>query len=818
MPDPPAAGHAMPGREEGQYLSLHSRFPAAIRNGNRHGAMFMMKAKLPACLAAIAILLPVALAAQMVNPAIDTGSEPFSYYSQPTGEIGVMDAPSGTEISPEGYLYTGYGELMFSTGNPEVPIQQRVKTLLRGYLPVVQCDFTRDGVRYRFEAFAATLDGTPSGTQVDFIRFQVENTTQEPRVAWLSSGMRYEGTVNSTDGVASNRFARPAPPRKPGDYSQPGEAFSPHWAYSSGQDAIERDRQVLYYFPQTSRHTVRYTLEDDPISSGTLKARVLRIVPSTPVGIVRYELALKPGQSISLDWKLPVIPVAADSPEAARVQSAGFDDYLSRTVDAWEKILSQGMEFSVPEPKVDNAFRASLVYDLIARNKIGGDYVQTVNDLQYHAFWLRDASFIARMYDVTGYPQYARQVIDFFSKWQQPDGNFLSQGGQFDGVGQVLWAYGQHYAITRDRDFANSVFPAAARAVAWIQQARQSDPLRLMPASTPGDNEAITGHVTGHNFWALDGIRNAILLADATGHTQQATQFQQEYNGYHAALMQVLDRVTRNTSGYIPPGLDGQKDGQDWGNMLTIYPGPALSQQNPMVQATLDATRAKYKEGIMTYADGTLLHDYLGFTNMEIELILGDQQLAVEDLYAELVHTSSTQGGFETDIVPWGDRNFHDNLAPHGWYAARLRIALRNMFVREQGTDLHLLSAISPAWIKPGSVMQADRVPTNFGTVQLRLRIVSPTEAQLSLNDSFVDPPAHIILHLPWFMETQKIVADGVSIPLTGSSVSLPANVQTVRITWRKRNSAPDLSYQAAVARYKQEYAARYQQFLRNGK
>ncbi len=777
----------------------------------------MTKAKFLAVFAGIAVF-PLMLGAQMVNPEIDAGNGAFSYYSQPTDEIGVMDAPSGTEISPEGFLYTGYGELMFFTGNPEVPINERVKTLLRGYLPVIQYDYTRDGISYDFEAFAATLDGAPSGTQVDFIRVQVENTTQQPRVAWLSSGMRYEGTVNSADGVPNNRFARPAQPGKPGDYSQPGVAWSARWSYSSGADTIDRDGQVLYYFPQTPAHTVRYTLEEDASPSGTLKPRVLRIVPTTPAGIVRYELALKPGEKISLDWKLPVIPVAVDSPDAARIQSAGFDDYLSRTVDGWEHILGQGMDISVPERKVDDAFKASLVYDLIARNKIGDDYVQTVNDLQYHAFWLRDASFIARMYDVTGYREYARQVIDFFSKWQQPDGNFLSQGGQFDGVGQVLWAYGQHYAITHDHDFAVSVFPAVARAVAWIHQARQSDPLHLLPATTPGDNEAITGHVTGHNFWALDGIQNAILLADATGHPQQAAQFQQEYNDYHAALMQVLDRATRNTGGYIPPGLDGQQDGQDWGNMLTIYPGPALSTQNPMVRATLDATRAKYKEGIMTYADGTLLHDYLGFTNMEIELILGDQQLAIRDLYAELVHTSSTQGGFETDIIPWGDRNFHDNLAPHGWYAARLRIALRNMFVREEGRDLHLLSAISPAWIQPGSEMQVDRVPTNFGAVQLRLSILSPTRAQLSLHNSFVDPPAHIILHLPWFMETQKIVADGDSIPVTGDSISLPAHVQTVQITWRKRISAPDLSYQAAVARYMQDYAAHYEQFLRTGK
>lgn len=767
------------------------------------------------CLLSI-VVLRIASSAQVVDPAIDSRNGPFSYYSQPTDEIGVMDAPSGTLVSPEGFLYTGYGELMFFTGNPEVAISQRVKTLMRGYLPVIEYAFTRDGIRYHFETFAATLDGTPSGAQVDFVRVDVTNLTHIPRVAWISSGLRYEGTINSMNGVADNRYARPAAGKRSGDYSQPGIIYSAQWEYSSGKNAIERDGRAVYYFPESFPHTVRYTLRDDVSPSGLLKPRVLHIGATTPVGVIRYALALQPGQQISLDWKLPVIPVDLGAPEDARVQSATFDEYLPRIINYWERILHQGIDIEVPEEKVNDAFKASLIYDLIARNKIGENYVQTVNDFQYHAFWLRDSSFIARMYDLTGYPGYARQVIDFFSQWQLPDGNFLSQGGQYDGIGQVLWAYGQHYAITYDREFANQVFPAVSRAVAWITEARKSDPLHLMPATTPGDNEDITGHVTGHNFWALDGLRGATVLAEAAGQTRETEEFEHEYDDFHAALMKTLDRVTHQTGGYIPPGLDGQH-GQDWGNMLSLYPVPVLSMQSPLVKATLDATRAKYQEGIMTYDDGALLHDYLTFSNTETELILGDQQWAVQDLYAELLHTSSTHAGFETDIRPWGDRNFGENLSPHGWFAARLRIALRDMCLREEGTDLHLFSAISPAWIHPGSEIQVERAPTNFGVLDLSLRTVSSSHAQLVLHTSFVDSPAHIILHLPWFMETNRIIADGTTVPITGTSVSLPPDIQNVEIYWKRRNEVEDLSYNRTVAKYMKHYADRYKTFLRTG-
>lgn len=766
--------------------------------------------------AALLVLCLKSSSAQMIDPSIDAGGGPFSYYSHPTDVIGVMDAPTGTLVSPEGFLYTGYGELMFFTGNPETAIHQRVKTLLNGYLPVVEYTYVQNGIRYQFTAFAATLDGSPSGRLVDFVRVLIINDNKEQRTAWFSTAMRYEGEINAMNGIPDNRYRRPAEAHRLGSYQQTGTTYDPDWKYSSDDNTIQRNGQILYYFPNVPSHTIRYTLRDDASPTGALTSKALRILPTTPVGIVQYRLALQPRQQVTLDLKLPVIPLLAGSADAERIQSATFDEYLPRVINFWKSVTKDGLDINVPEPKVNDTFKASLVYDLIARYKSGDNYIQTVNDFQYHAFWLRDASFIVRMYDLTGYPEYARQDLNFFAQWQQPDGNFVSQGGQFDGVGQVLWAYGQHYEMTRDRAFAEEVYPSVRKAVAWIKQARQADPLHLMPATQPGDNEDITGHVTGHNFWALDGLRNAVVLAKATGHQAEAQEFQSEYEDYLSTFIKVLERVTQQTGGYIPPGLDGQH-GQDWGNMLAVYPGVVLPPENAMVTATQNRTRAKYKEQIMTYGDEKYLHDYLGFNNTETELVRGEQELAVKDLYAELVHTSSTHAGFETDIRAWGDRNFNNNLSPHGWFAARLRICLRNMLLREQGRDLHLLSAISPAWVREGSAIQVSRAPTNFGVVELSLNSTSANHAELKFHASFSNPPDRLILHLPWFMETARVSADGKSLPITKDEVVLPLSVSNVSIEWKRRANGEPLSYDRAVSRYEAEYASRYKEFLQKG-
>jgi hypothetical protein len=122
------------------------------------------------------VLLAGPAAAQMVNPAIDAPGQPFSYPAAPTDQIGIRDAVAGTEITPEGYLYTGYGELMFLTGYPAVPASQRIRTLEKGYLPIMHYQYKDGTVTYAITAFSAALQNDAVGSNpVNFIRVVASN-------------------------------------------------------------------------------------------------------------------------------------------------------------------------------------------------------------------------------------------------------------------------------------------------------------------------------------------------------------------------------------------------------------------------------------------------------------------------------------------------------------------------------------------------------------------------------------------------------------------------------------------------------------------
>jgi hypothetical protein len=758
-------------------------------------------------------LVPCRLHAQMVSPSIDKPGEPFSYFSKPTDEIGIMDAEAATEVTPEGYLRTGFGELMFFSGPDLEPTNVRIRTLEDGHLPIIHYEFERNGIVYRFTMFAATLDGRPEGTLVNFTRVEMKNDGRLPTRGILATGVRYDAPNNTGLRHGDNRFDRPVTGKFPGDYRQLGEDFSPLWTYSFSPDGFLRDNRLLYEFPSGfavrgfTMHG-RYNYPQD-----VSEPKKLNVDKTVPVGIVTYSQMIQPGEEYVLDFKMPVIPTRnADTINA--IHGMAFDRAKAQVTDFWNKILAEGMQITLPEIKVTDTFYTNLIYDLIARDHIQPYYIQTVNKLHYHSFYLRDGADIVHSYDVTGYPVIAKQVLEFFAQSQKPDGNFLSQEQQYDGWGEAVWGYAQHYRITHDKGFAAWALPQIDRAVTWLKQARAADPLHIMPASDVRDNEFVPGHLTGYNFLALSGLKLAIEMAKETGHADLAASWQAEYDDYRQAFFKVLDAQAAANNGYIPPALDGQKGGYDWGNLLAVVPEPTLDPHDPRVTATLKATQAKYAEGIMTYADGEFLHHYLTIKNTMTETIRGDQEQAVKELYALLLHTSSTHAGFEFAILPWGDRNFQDNLAPHGWFAAEYRTLLRSMLVREEGDQLHLLSVLSPEWIGKGKTISVTQAPTYFGSVAFTLDQPSDDEAALRLNASFTHAPKQIVVHLPWFIETKSATVDGSSVDAVNGELVVSPTAKEIRIHWAAKSGTPHLSYQNAVDDYKSEYARRYRELM----
>ncbi len=741
----------------------------------------------------------------LLKPPPPPPREPFGYVSFPTDQMGILYNPDGTEITPEGFLYTGYGELMFFAGNPTRPINQPLRTLYRDYLPIFNYSIWIGGLDYEFTTFAGTLDENLEKGLVNYIRVKISNNTSKKRTGYFGTAFRYSNEDNS------HRFRRPRKPKYPGAHSHSGVKFNPAWEFKFDKNLLFRSDSLMLIFPEKFSH------KSVSVKKSAKKTDE-EITRTTPQGWVEYKFKLKPDETLVLDFIMPYRPLPRGSAEIKKLAEKKFDTEKEKVISFWEKLVNQGMKISLPEEKVVNTFKVNLIYNLMALDKVDENYIQTVNLFHYHAFWLRDASFVVRGYDVTGYHDFAKKCLDFFLHWQRDDGNFVSQGGQFDGWGQTLWAFGQHVEMTGDIEFAKKVFPAIRKAVNWLHQARQEDPFHLMPKTRPGDNEQITGHVTGHNFWALLGLKKAIYLAELLGEEKDRKSFENEYRDYYAAFADRLKKITAASGGYIPPGLD-DLSGYDWGNLLSVFPEPILDPMDPMVTATQTAARSKFREGLMTYADQKYLHLYLTTNITQTSLLRNEQRDVLEDFYSLLLHTTSTHAGFEFSVFPWKDRDVHGNLTPHGWFAAKFRILLHDMLIRDQNEELHLFSVISPEWLNTGAPIVVENGSSKFGTVDFQL-IPDNRGALVKWNAKFRQKPQSIVVHIPFFATLKSIVLNGEKFtvaehfgldrekfPKIGTDrVILPADANEVRLNW-KINSPPDeFSYDYFVEKYKLEY------------
>lgn len=684
----------------------------------------------------------------------------------PTDQIAVPGHAAGTEITPEGWLYTGYAELRFRLGPRLRDYDQRIRTLEAGRYPVFTSSIRHGRVRYTVTTFAAEVRGRP----VNFVRVEMRNITRRSATARWATGVRRRSP-------AMRRFQAPATPARAGLYHQPG------WRDDPDARLVFRGRAL------TRRGKVLFVAADPP--------RGVRRALRSASGSAVYRARLSPGERVALDFQMPVVPVPKPSHTYRRIAAAGFDEHRERTLAYWRRLLGGAMEIDLPEAKVEDAFYASLANMAMARYKDGrGRWVQTVNKLQYHAFYLRDGAVITNAFDLAGLHHLAERNLGFLLTWQDAGGNFISRPGQRDGFGQALWALGEHVLRTGDERMARRLLPRVRRAVRWFERARRRDRLGVMPRGNPRDNELVAGHLVGDNFWAATGLERAVSLALIAGDRHSARRWGALLADYRATLDTRVRRAARRGGGWIPPTLDG-KGGQDWGNLWAAYPVETYDADSRLVSRTIRHARAEFREGIATW--NGFLHAYLGFRVLQTELRRGEQRDVVTGLYDALAHTTSTHAGFETSVRPYADRSVAANMTPHGWWAAEYVALVRNMLVREGDDGLVLGSVLSPSWLRPGQRVAARGAPTTRGRVSFELR-AKHGGATLSWD---ADVPEGTPLTMPVPGAARDVRAPG----LRGRTITLPGRSGELELRWTLPRDTP--TYRSAVKRLVRNYRAR---------
>jgi len=268
------------------------------------------------------------------SPTVGEPGQPSSSSSNAAEQIGLMGSGAATEITPEGYLSTGFEEMMFFSGPDLEPVNAHIRTLDQGQPPIVHYQFDRDGINYRFTIFAAKIDKSAIvearrhakfpfmpgfdiesniyQPMVNFIRVDITNNGPAPKRAVFASGVRYADPNVTAD------------PRR--DNPQTGEAFNHGWVNFFDDANFYRFNRDLYAFPAgfVDRSFAVRKNWSEPNPQYVLGVTHVDAGPTMPVGIVTYARELRPGDTWALDFKMPVIPTA-DPFAISAIDDASFD-------------------------------------------------------------------------------------------------------------------------------------------------------------------------------------------------------------------------------------------------------------------------------------------------------------------------------------------------------------------------------------------------------------------------------------------------------------------------------------------------------------
>ena len=788
----------------------------------------------------------------MLDPAIDEPGKPFSYFWHPTDVIGVLYAPVASEVTPEGYLSTGFGELMFFVGIPPEPVDVRIKTLDQGYLPIVQYEFCRHEVKFAVTMFAADLGGKLQGLPVNFAEARLENEAGEPRTAFFSSAYRFSPPLCCHGGGrAAYRFNQRFD-LIPKQYTDGQTQFNANWQYSFGPGAVIRDGRVLYTFPPAPEpEQFTLSLADKGFQlyryfTGDVAGnRDPKHVSSydTPMGVVTYRVPLRPREARTLVFKMPLAPIPAGTPEAKQVIEADCAEHLGRTVSFWRDLVGKSPPLRFPENKVQETLLANTVFDLLAIDKIGDNYITNVNKFQYHDFYGgSDSSHMRVGFDYLGLDQIARRTILYSIAYQFPDGSFdqRGQGGSpyYEFLGWNLWCLGRHYQLTRDASFLRQVYPGVVKAMEYEMRTTGKDPLGLFPPYLGiTDDAALNGiRQIGPNIWALHGMRHAIAMAQAMGSADDARRFQAEEQRFRAALEKQLVVQTAQER-----RLDSARHGKDLarqplGQHDALVPRAALRpvrspRDGHHPQVPRDVCRGHFglrppgshrQEGgrvCFQHQAGAALLAHAGQRRKRPgarrrRRSAGRGPGPVRPAVAHDVHARAA--GVQHRAVEHPRLHFRRPPARRRGFGKDHRTDAEHAGPRVSGRPLLVLGRLA-------RLVAAGEENRNSG----RADDVRPRERRAfcrggRLYGAIVEPIPPSAAST-WCFACRGSTRFRRPRPTAGRSPSRTENfvvapgTREIKVKGRFRPSAPDLSFERTVAQYKQEYRKRYADFLRTG-
>jgi hypothetical protein len=450
---------------------------------------------------------------------------------------------------------------------------------------------------------------------------------------------------------------------------------------------------------------------------------------------------LAPGQERT-GWL--VRPYRANFADVASLRKEDWGQRWEKAKHEWHELLGRATKIHVPDPDVANAFLACLGDLFIMREPVADGYIAAVPGTEnYRAPNSFEAAVVAVALDQVGLHELSAAGYKMCLEMQEPDGDWNDPRGwghlMWAGAGFKAWAATEHYHLTHDRKYLESVYPRLVASSRWQQRQRSRTrtstgvqrPVTygLMPpgmgdAGLMNDDDPY-GFFLPHNIWAVYADRLACDAAKILGRNKDLAELQEIYETARNDLSQAIDRGAIQVDGFRRiPAAPGKTSGSCWGVLNALMPCGLLPANHELITGTLRFIESHLSPGGLPIHTGWLKDGMwvaIALDNVaEAHLVRGNGDAAAAYLYATLNHgtplyTWCEERGLEPGTTTCtGDRQ-------HLWTPVAVVREIRDSLVLEEGEGLQLAVGTDRSWLASGKPLGISDAPTHFGRVSYRI-------------------------------------------------------------------------------------------------
>jgi hypothetical protein len=514
-------------------------------------------------------------------------------------------------------------------------------------------------------------------------------------------------------------------------------------------------------------------------------------------GALRFDAALAPGETRTFAFICPVLPgrravshqwdgtsewaqldLAAPNPAQGGVLQGdpGLDYYRGLKADApfddaaaYWRAFTAGVRIETPDPRWAEALAAILSHAAMSMNEGAPDVAVT----NYNVF-NRDGVYVANILQKAGRFDLAAEALDYFLA-HPFNGRIYPEA---DNPGQILWAMGEHWAFTQDREWLRRVSSGVRQLARMIEYTRtrpgphwvsmtslkfgddlpRAERRELKPGRCDGTHPEYT------EAFDVAGLWRASLVARAAGFEDDAGDF--------AAL---ADELLAVYDARFAADL-----GKGYGSYCVLWPCRLYPLSEGPARARFGKVGAM-KPGGWRYFPLATAHQ---------GLLAGRREAAFGTLAAHLDHEQmrgwyaldeggkSGPGGWAHARTTW-DASV---AMPHGWAIAEFWLLMRDALLFEDGDRLVLLAGVPPLWLTGAGKVVVDGLPTYFGTCSLAWECADG-KATLALSGKAA-PSDGFVLRLPAGVKA-RVHADGKRLEVQpDGDLLLPLGTKAVTLEY----------------------------------